>query len=172
MQIIIREETPQDVSEIYKINEIAFGQPNEAKLVDKLRQSDAWIPGLSLVAQIGDQVVGHILFTRIQIKDGDASHESLALAPMAVLPTHQLQGVGGALIKEGTRKARQLGFQSIVVVGHANYYPKYGFAPAANWHIDTHYKVPSEAFMALALQPNGLNNVRGTVVYPAAFDEV
>lgn len=172
MSLTIRQEQPQDSDTVYQINKQAFAQDAEAKLVDALRNSDAFVPELSLVAELDSQIVGHILFTKIQIVNGDDSYESLALAPMAVLEDYQKQGIGGALIREGLQRATALGFTSVIVLGHEHYYPKFGFEPAAKWNIKAPFEVPSEIFRAIELVPNGLQHVSGTVQYPKEFESV
>lgn len=170
MSIQIREETSQDREAVYSIHERAFQQDNEARLVNALRGSTAFVPGLSLVAMLNQQVAGHILFTRILINQDASAHESLALAPVAVAPEHQRQGIGSALIKAGLQKAAELGYGSVIVLGHAGYYPKFGFRPAASWKIKAPFDVPENLFMALELRPGALQDISGTVVYAKEFE--
>jgi len=172
-QIAIRQETPADFLGVYAIHAAAFGAENEAKLVDLLRESLDFIPELSLVATLENRLVGHILFSKIQIVDADQNQEeSLALAPVAVCSEDQRQGIGGELIRAGLRRAKALHFKSVIVLGHARYYPKFGFEPAEKWRIKAPFEVPAEVFMALELVPDGLKNVHGTVVYPKEFEMV
>lgn len=173
MDIKIREENKDDIKGIYEINTLAFGRENEAKLVDLLRNSNAFIPELSLVATVDNKIVGHILFTKIMIVD-DKQNEfgSLALAPMAVKPGNQKSGIGGQLIQTGLDKASALNFKSVIVLGHKHYYPKFGFVPTSKWNIISPFDVPSEAFMGIELITDGLKNVSGTVRYPKEFDTV
>jgi predicted N-acetyltransferase YhbS len=168
----IREEIPQDHEAVYRIHELAFKQAGEAKLVDALRKSSAFIPALSLVAISDRAISGHILFTKIRIKNSSSIHESLALAPVSVHPDLQHRGIGTALIRAGLQKAGNLGYGSVIVLGHEHYYPKFGFLPAAGWQIKAPFEVPSNAFMALELKPGGLSGVNGTVEYAREFEMV
>jgi predicted N-acetyltransferase YhbS len=96
---------------------------------------------------------------------------SLALAPVAVLPEYQNQGIGGKLIMEGHRLARELGYGSVIVVGHPAYYPRFGYKPASRWNITASFEVPDEAFMALELLEGGLKDVSGEIEYVKEFFE-
>lgn len=173
MKLKIRQETDADFAKVYELNIIAFEQDTEAKLVDLLRKSDAFIPALSLVAIADNRVVGHILFTKIIIKDNNGNeNDSLALAPMAVRPDLQKQGIGRQLIMQGLNKAKELGHKSVIVLGHEDYYPKFGFVPAHKWKIKSPYDVPASVFMGIELVNDGLKDVTGTVKYPKEFEEV
>jgi putative acetyltransferase len=173
MEVVIRPEREADFTQVYQINRLAFGQDAEARLVDLLRKSDAFIPALSLVATVENEVVGHILFTGILIRDDQGNkHGSLALAPMAVRPDLQNQGIGGQLIRQGLQTARELGYKSVMVLGHEHYYPRFGFVPAGKWGIKTLYDVPANVFMGIELVKGGLQDVAGTVHYPKEFEEV
>jgi len=168
----IRPERPEDRDAVFEVNRLAFGQENEARLVDALRQSSAFIPQLSLVALDRSEVVGHILFTRITVEGGSQTHDALALAPMAVLPLFQKRGIGSALVRRGLEEARGLGHPVVIVLGHPGYYPRFGFVPAQPLGILSPFEAPSEAFMALELQPGALLGIQGVVKYPPEFDEV
>jgi putative acetyltransferase len=172
MHVQIRPETPTDYPGIREVNDGAFGQTNEGLLIEKLRLNPDFIPGLSLVAELEGKVIGHILFFPIEINQDANSFPSLALAPMAVRPEYQNKGIGGQLIQKGLEKATALGFDSVIVLGHQHYYPRFGFVPAARWKIKSPFDVPEEVFMAMALVPDGLKNVSGTVKYPKEFEEV
>ena len=174
MDLKIRQENKDDLIDIYEINTLAFGQDNEAKLVDALRNnSEVFVPELSLVATIDNKIVGHILFSKIKIEDNKQNEfESLALAPMAVKPEIQKKGIGGQLIRAGLDKARELNFKSVIVLGHKHYYPKFGFVPTNKWDIKSPFDAPTEAFMGIELIEDGLKNKSGTVKYPKEFDTV
>ena len=168
----IRAESPADLNAIFEVNTRAFGREEEAQLVNELRASEEFIPELSLVAVVDDQIVGHILFSLIAI-DGATSRTSvLSLAPMAVLPEFQNQGIGSELAREGILRSRKLGHKVIVVVGHPAYYPRFGFVPARPKGIQAPFQVPDEAFMVLELVEGALKGISGTVRYPAFFDGV
>lgn len=164
----VRRETAADRAAVHTLNSAAFGQAAEADLVDALRNAAGVI---SLVAEIDGQVTGHILFSPVTL----AGHESLAiagLAPMAVTPERQRQGVGSALVRAGIGKCRQAGVGAVVVLGHAQYYPRFGFATAIERGIGCEYEAPPEAFMLLELQPGYLRGASGTIRYHPAFDAV
>ncbi len=170
----IRPEGPEDYAAIYEVNRAAFGQEAESILVEKIRRSPDFIPELSLVAVHDGRIVGHILFSliRIRIKDRpDQERTVLSLAPMAVNPEFQSRGIGSALVRRGLEIARDLGRKVVVVVGHPDYYPRFGFSPARVKGLEAPFPVPDEAFMALELEPHGLEGLRGTLVYPPAFDD-
>src|SRR5437868_14440298 len=137
--IHIRPEQPDDLAAIRQVNERAFDGPTEADLVDLLRRRGKVT--LSLVADHQGQVVGHILFSPVVIEATGQSVAAVGLAPMAVLPEWQNQGVGSLLVKAGLDECRRLGHQAVVVLGHADYYPRFGFVPASRFHIRSEYDV-------------------------------
>ncbi|MFY9150480.1 MAG: N-acetyltransferase [Prolixibacteraceae bacterium] len=173
--LVIRKETPEDYQWVIELTEKAFetleiSDGTEGKLVENLRKSESFISELSLVAELNGKVIGHILFTPILIDNGQEIFESLVLAPVSVLPEFQKQGVGSRLIHEGHRMARQLGFTSVIVVGHPEYYPKFGYKPASHWKIKSPIELPSDdVFMALELVHGALNKVSGKVIFPPEF---
>lgn len=173
-EIRIRPEHPQDILDIEAVNTAAFGQSNEAQLVNNLRKNNKhFIPELSLVATVNAEIVGHILLTTNKIVDTAGNEvESLSLAPMAVSPFLQKQGIGSRLVQHAIDKAKQLGYHSIIVLGHEKYYPKFGFKPASTFDIRAPFDVPDNVFMALELTMNALKNVTGMVRYPDEFMEV
>lgn len=173
MKITIRPEEAADQSAIYALHAAAFGQENESRLVDLLRKSTHYIPELSIVGELSGDIIGHVLFTKLKIVGaGGQAFDTLALAPISVLPVLQYSGVGGQLIRYGLDAARQLGYGSVIVLGHEHYYPKFGFSPASAWGITTAYEVPGENFMAMELEPGALKGVSGRVVYPPEFEQV
>ena len=151
--MLIRQETPADYAEVYTLVKEAFEQAehsdgNEQDLVTALRGSSAFVPELSLVAESDGAIIGYILFTEIDI----GGRTALALAPLAVLPARQRQGVGSALIAQGHRIARELGYDYAVVLGSAAYYPRSGYRPARQLGIAAPFDVPDENFMAIKLR--------------------
>lgn len=166
--IDVRAERAEDRAAIHRVNELAFERAAEADLVDALRESEAWLPDLSLVAEVDGEVVGHALISLVRL---DTGPQLLSLAPMAVLPGHQREGVGSALVREGLERARATDYPLVAVLGHPGYYPRFGFEPARGFGISTPYDAPDEAWMVLAL-PSYEPSVRGTIVYPPAFEEV
>ncbi len=170
--IVIRPETENDYPLIAHINNLAFEQNNEGLLIEKLRDTPDFISELSLVAEYRDEILGHILFHPILINDGKSQYPSLALAPMCVRPDFQKKGIGGKLVKEGLKRAKKLGYDSVIVLGHPKYYPKFGFIKASKFGIRAPFDVPDEAFLALELVEGALKEVKGVVEYPAPFSEV
>lgn len=167
--LTIRPESTSDYNNVYSLIKQSFATAehcdgNEQDLVAALRESNAFVPELSLVAEIDGKLAGHILFTEIKIGEVTA----LALAPLAVLPECQKKGVGSALIKAGHEKARELGYSCSVVLGSENYYPKFGYVPAEKYNIKAPFDVPSENFMVYWLSEID-NSVSGTVEYDKAF---
>jgi putative acetyltransferase len=148
----------------------AFGRINEARLVDSLRSAGALT--FSAVAEAESKVVGHAAFSPVKIEDERGSFEALALAPVAVLPTWQRKGVGSALLKWSLDECRRLGHKLVIVVGHPEYYPRFGFVPATPGGIRCPFDVPSEAFMLLELQPGALAGRTGTIRYRPEFNDV
>lgn len=173
MNVSIRQERPSDYQLTEKVIESAFStveisDKTEHEMVSRLRRSDAFVPELSLVAE-GNEIVGHILLTKVNIVNENEKVESLALAPVSVLSEFQSKGIGKRLIEEALRKAKELGFESVIVLGHPTYYPKFGFKKASIWGIKPPFEVPDEVFMALELKESALDGVSGVVEYPREF---
>jgi len=175
LNIIIRKESSFDHNWVVELTEKAFetleiSDHNEGKLVDKLRKAPTFVEELSLVAELSGQVVGHILFTPITIDNGGQQFQSLVLAPVSVLPEFQKMGVGGQLIIAGHKKAKELGFQSVILIGHPEYYPRFGYKTASGWGLKVAMKLPSDdIFMAIELTENALSGVSGMVIFPPEF---
>lgn len=164
-ELVIREETPADHAAVREVNRLAFGQDDEANLVDALRSGQ--YTRLSLVAERDGVVIGHLLFSRLPIETSGGAVEALVLAPMAVLPERQRQGVGSRLIRDGLMMCRQRGHRIVVVLGHAEYYPRFGFSAALAERLRSPF--PGPHFMALELVPGALDGVEGDVRYPSPF---
>ncbi|MEG4487439.1 N-acetyltransferase [Microcoleus sp. D2_18a_B4] len=163
----IRTEKPEDVEAVRNINIAAFGRENEANLVDKLRGIASTF---SFVAVESDRIVGHIFFSPVVVAGKCSSNLSiLGLAPVAVLPEYQRQGIGTLLIQEGLKECGRSGFQAVVVLGHPDFYPRFGFIPASRKTLKCEYDVPDEAFMVLELESGALQDCSGTVKYRSEF---
>jgi putative acetyltransferase len=152
------------------VNEAAFGSPDEADLIENLRAEGVVL--LSLVAELEDRIVGHILFSRMMIDTAQAAVPAVSLAPMAVLPEHQGHQIGSQLVRDGLVELRKLGERIVIVLGHQHYYPRFGFSAEAARHLSSPF--PPEAYMALELQEGALagialSGIKGAVRYPAAF---
>lgn len=176
MDLTIRQEEPKDYPAVAKLLKSAFqdethSDQNEHLLVERLRNSDAFIPELSIVAELEGKIAGHILLTKIKIWNENESFESLALAPVSVNPNHQKKGIGGQLIRAAHQKAKELGFQSVVLLGHQDYYPKFGYKPAGKYGIKIPFDAPEENCLAIELTKNALKGVSGMVAYPREFYE-
>jgi putative acetyltransferase len=168
--VLIRPERPEDYASVYEVNARAFDQPDEARLVEKMRIAGGF--SISLVAVVEHEVVGHILFTPVTIAEADLHPPAMGLAPMAVDPARQRQGIGGELIRAGLHACRRKNSPAVFVLGHAEYYPRFGFRPAAP--LGLHYRDESMApyFFVMELRRGALAGVTGRVRYHDAFESV
>jgi putative acetyltransferase len=163
--ILIRSEAPSDIAAINALNRLAFGGPGEWQIVARLRQ--AKLIALSLVAEEQGRIVGHILFSWLPTRIDSREVAAVALAPMAVHPDRQRQGIGSLMVREGLKRLPALGASAVVVLGHPDFYPRFGFSAGMARHLTGPFS--GEAFMALELEPGALRGENGKVTYPAAF---
>ena len=165
----VRPETTADRVAVRAVNEMAFETSAEADLVEALRgKLDNLV---SLVADVEGKVAGHILFSPVSVT-GHPDLKAMGLGPVAVAPDHQRHGIGSALVSEGLKRCKSLGCQVVVVVGHANYYPRFGFVPAGRYGLRSEYDVPADVFMVVELDAGALSSVSGLVRYDDAFASV
>lgn len=162
--MLIRDRQPADDAAIASVVDAAFGGTGESRLVRALRE--AGLAAIDLIA-VEEAVVGHVLFSRLEVTIDGRSLKSLALAPVGVRPDRQRRGIGRALIRAGLDRARAEGWEAVVVLGDPAYYPQFGFSAAQARHLEAPYS--GAAFMALALQAGALDGRAGRVVYPPAF---
>jgi putative acetyltransferase len=165
----IRPELPTDAASVRAVNQAAFDTNTEANLVELLHEKAS--PLISLVADDDGVVVGHILFSPAVLVE-HPSRKIMTLAPMAVLPAHQRRGIGSGLVRAGLESCTQIGFEAAVVLGHAEYYPRFGFRPASRFALRCEYDVPDEVFMAMELKPGILTGKAGTIRFHPAFGNV
>ena len=165
MSLITRCETPADIAAIREVNLQAFGKTYEPDIVEAIRSDPAaWLPHLSLVAVDDDGVIGHILFSRVHIN----STPVLSLGPLAVLPDHQNQGIGGALIQAGLTATRAAGEHLVILLGHPTYYPRFGFLPATTF--DIHHSQVDDGPHLMALPLDDTPVPAGTIEYPTLWN--
>ena len=166
----IRFEKPEDIAFIHSVNEQAFGRVSEAKLVDTLRL--ACTDHLSLVADDNGSIIGHLMFTPVVVTDGKQKTEGMGLAPMAVLPSRQRQGIGTQLVDSGLQILKEKGCPFVIVLGHPEYYPRFGFQAASGCNIRTQWDgVPDEAFMILVMDHEAMQNVSGVATFRDEFND-
>lgn len=170
--ITIRPEKLGDEEQIRNVNVQAFGRDAEARLIELLRGSRFYVEGLSLVAEQDNQIIGHIMLSMAMLISNQEVMPILALAPMAVLPEYQNQGVGTRLVKTGLKRAENSKFPAVVVLGHPEYYPRFGFVRASEKGVYAPFGAPDEVYMVMELTPNALANITGTVRYPPCFDDI
>jgi len=165
--IEIREERSDDIAAIREVNRLAFGQDQESNIVDALRTNGGAL--LSLVATVNGQVEGHIMYSPLTVAE---NVRGVALGPMAVVPEYQRQGIGTQLIEGGNRKIKDAGYPFIIVVGHAQYYPRFGFRPASEYGINCEWDVPDEVFMLLVLNEAKMQGASGLAKYRHEFSTI
>ncbi|MGL4345952.1 MAG: GNAT family N-acetyltransferase [Cellulosilyticaceae bacterium] len=169
--IIVRQEEKKDIDAIRSVHLAAFKTSDEADLVNALRTTSYYDRELSLVAEKDGQIVGHILFTRVVIKEGNQSYPALSLAPLAVIPSAQNQQIGSLLITKGLERCKYLGYKLVTVLGNPAYYKRFGFEQASLHDIIPPASFPEEAFMVSHLSP-AEPTIKGTVLYPREFNIV
>jgi putative acetyltransferase len=162
INVEIRPERSGDQSGIRRVNERAFAQSSEADIVDAVRSAGAMT--LSLVALLRGEVVGHILFSPVTVQSPNGNFDAVGLAPMAVVPELQKNGIGSQLVQRGLAELCAAGHELVVVLGHPAYYPRFGLVKASTYGIRSEYDVPDEVFMALELKPGVLRGRGGGVV--------
>jgi putative acetyltransferase len=167
--MLIRAEEPRDWAAVHAVNVAAFETAAEANLVDALREHAQ--PLVSLVAEDNGAIVGQIMFSPVSLS-GHPALKIMGLAPMAVAPEHQRKGVGSALVRAGLERCTQLGCGAVVVLGHPDYYPRFGFWPSTRFAIGCEYEVPEDVFMVVELQAGFLRGASGQARYHAAFRDV
>jgi putative acetyltransferase len=168
-RVLIRAEEQRDWAAVWAVNAAAFETSAEADLVAALREQAR--PVVSLVAEDGAAIVGHILFSPVSLP-GHSDLKIMGLAPMAVVPDQQRKGVGSALVRMGLEECKRLGFGAVVVLGHPGYYPRFGFLPAVRFGIGCQYDVADEVFMLVELHAGYLRGASGKVEYHEAFNNV
>ncbi|MET0556074.1 MAG: N-acetyltransferase [Vicinamibacteria bacterium] len=168
----VRQERKGDRAAIGRVVTAAFGRKDEARLVEALRASDAWVPELSLVAEEGRTAVGYVALTRASIRTVGGDVGLLALAPLAVAPDWQRRGIGGQLVQQALQIASARGERGVVLVGHPSYYPRFGFVPAAPLGLTSVFAQGEHApaFQVRELKAGALTGVEGPVLYALAFD--
>lgn len=163
--VAVREEQPGDRQQVRKVNEAAFRRSDEADLIDGLRKEGVVL--LSLVAELDSRIIGQIQFSRMSVETARGPVAAVSLAPMAVLPEHQGRQVGSQLVRRGLAELRDRGERIVIVLGHKEYYHRFGFTLEKARHLASPF--PPEAFMALELSDGALAGIHGAVKYPSAF---
>ena len=165
----VRTEAEADHAAIRAVNQAAFGTSAEANIIDALRSKAN--PFVSLVADVGGAIVGHVFFSKVWLSGRDDLN-IMGLGPIAVAPNHQRNGIGSVLVREGLERCKLLGCQAVVVLGHAEYYPRFGFVPASRHAIRSEYDVPDDVFMVTELEVGALRQASGLIRYDEAFSGV
>lgn len=168
--INIRKEILEDHKAVREINDKAFGQPEEGRIVDKIREACEEI--ISLVAVEDKKVIGHIFFSPAIINHNEKEIKGMGLAPMAVHTEHQNKSIGSLLVNEGIKRVKETGCPFIIVLGHEKYYPRFGFEAASKYGIISQWEgVPDEAFMVMILDKDSMKGISGMATYRKEFDE-
>lgn len=172
--ITIRKEIHSDHAVVFDVITSAFASVpysdgTEQHIVSRLRRSEAFVPELSLVGELDHKIIGHILLSKVKVVSVEKEHTILSLAPVSVLPDYQRQGIGGLLIKQAHQVALDLGYGAVVLVGHDEYYPRFGYLPAHNFDITFPFDSAPENCMAIELRKDALKDVYGQVLYPQEF---
>jgi len=165
----IRPEKHDDIEAVSIVTAQAFGRQVEADLVNRLREHGRAV--VSLVAELEGCVVGHILFSPATVESGSSGFEIMCLAPVSVLPAYQRQGIGSALVRAGLDECRRLGYEIVVLVGHPEYYPRFGFVRANALGLECEFEAPDEAWMAIELRPGALAGRKGRVKFQPEFQD-
>ncbi|NOU93630.1 GNAT family N-acetyltransferase [Paenibacillus sp. LMG 31456] len=167
----IRTEAREDYSEVYELNYQAFGnRDDESKLVERIRNSEHFVPELSIVAELNNEIVGHLLLSKASVVNSENHQNVIVLAPIAIKPPYQKQGIGSQLIHEGKKRCKEQGYGIILLIGHPSYYPKFGFMPAGDYGIELkQFKVPNEVFMVCEVIEGELQKCKGELIYPPTF---
>jgi predicted N-acetyltransferase YhbS len=173
-QALIRSERDDDRGTIADVVRrtyaaVPWSDHREHVMIDRLRQSEAFLPALSLLAEVEGEAVGHLLLTRAWIGTGASATATLALAPLSVVPERQSRGFGRGLVHEAHRRALALGFGSVLCVGNPSYYAKFGYQPLADYPITLPFEAPIKDQMILPLAPGALHGVEGAVRYAAGW---
>lgn len=168
--MIIRKENPNDYIQIYNLVKTAFttaevSNGKEQDFVNELRDSENYIPELSLVAELDGYLVGHIMLSKKYINDGDITHEILYLAPVSVIKKERTKGIGSQLINESFRIALEFGYSAVILVGNPAYYSRFGFKTSSEWNIVNTQGIPDPFVMACELVPGSLSSVKGTISF-------
>ena len=172
MQAIkVRAETSDEIKAIDVVHLSAFEGDDEVGFIDSLRNSSGYIADLSLVAEFNGRIVGHILLTKIHLQQGNKGSDILALAPMAVVPSQSHRGIGSELVHKAIEEAKKHGFKIIVVIGHPEFYQRFGFKPVSNWKLGSNLSVDQDLITAIELQPEALKD-GGNLIYPSQFSKV
>jgi len=170
----IREATDSDMNDVLSVERLAFGYNKEAELVRELLEDPSAKPILSLLAFKNDRAVGHILFTAARLTKNQNTVSMVILAPLAIVPEAQKQGIGGQLIQKGLELLSIVGIDLVFVLGHPEYYPRYGFKPAGVLGFEAPYPIPdkhAEAWMVQALRPNVIGSVSGKIICADALNK-